>query len=194
MRSSGAGEHGIKAAELVTQRLRLRPWREDDLDGFAALNADPRVMEHYPAILARAESDALARRIIAHFEAHGFGLFAVEIPGRSAFAGYVGLRRVSAALPFAPAVEIAWRLAHVHWGQGYASEAAREALRFGFSELQLERILAYTTPVNLRSRAVMAAIGLTRVIGGDFDHPALPDGHPLKKHLLYEACAPARGV
>ena len=166
----------------------LRPWCDADLPSFAEINADPEVMAYMPARLTRAESDDQAAYIRRHFEDHGFGMFALE--RLSQFIGFVGLDHVRDAMPFAPAVQIAWRLHRAHWGQSYASEAAREVLRFAFEALKLDKVVSYTTPENLRSRAVMAAIGLNRVIGGDFDHPALAEGHPLRRHVLYEAKAP----
>ena len=119
-------------ATITTARLRLRPWRDEDLPAFAALNADPRVMEHFPGTLGRAESDALAGRIRDHFEARGFGLWAVEVSGGAAFIGFVGLAVPPFAAHFTPCVEIGWRLAAEHWGKGYATEAAAAALDHGF--------------------------------------------------------------
>lgn len=170
---------------LRTPRLVLRPWHGADLEPFAALNADPEVMEHFPGALSRRESDAAARRIQSHFEERGFGLWAVEICGVSRFAGFIGLAVPRFEAHFTPCVEIGWRLARAHWGHGYASEGAREALRFGFDELGLEEIVAYTVPTNRRSRAVMERLGMKRDPRDDFEHPSLPAGHPLRRHVLY---------
>jgi RimJ/RimL family protein N-acetyltransferase len=171
--------------ELSTARLRLRRWLPDDRTPFAALNADPRVMEHFPATLSREESDARAARIEAHFEQHGFGLWAAEIPEVTPFAGFVGLSVPTFEAHFTPCVEIGWRLAAEHWGQGYATEAARAVLAFGFEALGLEEIVSSTVPANLRSRRVMEKIGMIHDAAGDFDHPALPEGHALRRHVLY---------
>lgn len=171
--------------ELVTKRLRLRAWRAGDLEPFAALNADPGVMEHFPAPLDRAESDALAAGIQAHFAERGFGLWAVEAPGEIPFAGFVGLSVPRRALPFTPCVEVGWRLARHCWGRGYATEAARAALSFGFGTLGLEEIVSFTAAGNLRSRGVMERLGMSRDEADDFDHPALPEGHRLRRHVLY---------
>ena len=171
--------------ELRTARLRLRVWTAADLAPFADLNADPRVMEHFPAPLSRAESDALAARIAAHFAAHGFGLWAVEVPGVTAFIGFVGLAVPSFTAPFTPCVEIGWRLAAAHWGAGYATEGARAALDFGFGSLGLDEIVSFTVPANQRSRRVMERLGMHRAPEDDFDHPLLPPGHPLRPHVLY---------
>lgn len=179
---------------LRTARLVLRPWRPDDLDAFAALNADPAVMEHFPAPLDRAESDALAARIAAHFDRHGYGLWAVEEPGVCAFAGYVGLAWRDFPAPFTPAVEIGWRLARECWGRGYATEAGRRVLDFAFDEAGLDEVVSFTVPANRRSRAVMERLGLARDPDGDFDHPVLPDGHPLRRHVLYRIRPPVRHV
>ncbi|MFZ1429726.1 MAG: GNAT family N-acetyltransferase [Geminicoccaceae bacterium] len=170
---------------ITTARLRLRLWREQDLPAFAALNADPRVMEHFPGTLSSTDSDAMAARHRAHLAAHGFGLWAVEVPGRAAFIGCVGLAVPRFAAHFTPCVEIGWRLAAEHWGQGYATEAAAAVLGHAFGRLGLEQVVSFTVPANLRSRRVMERLGMTRAPADDFDHPSLPEGHPLRPHLLY---------
>jgi len=171
--------------EIRTSRLWLRPWREEDREAFAALNADPVVMEHFPAVLSRAESDALAERIEAHFAEHGFGLWAVEVPGSVPFAGFIGLSIPSFQAHFTPCVEVGGRLRRDSWGKGYATEGARAALRFGFERLGLEEIVGFTVPANLRSRRIMERIGMQYSPADDFDHPLLPPGHLLRRHILY---------
>jgi ribosomal-protein-alanine N-acetyltransferase len=171
--------------ELATERLLLRRWTSADRETFAALNADPRVAEHLPGPLSRSESDALAARIEAHFEEHGFGLWAVEVPGVAPFAGFVGLSVPAFQSHFTPCVEIGWRLAARHWGRGYASEAAHAALAFGFGRLGLGEVVSFTVPGNARSRRVMERIGMRHDPKDDFDHPAFPDGHRLRRHVLY---------
>ena len=170
---------------LTTARLRLRQWREEDLAPFAALNADPQVMEFFPKVLTRAESDAVAGRIRDHFVRHGFGLWAVEAPGAADFVGFVGLAVPSFDAHFTPCVEIGWRLAREHWGHGYATEAATAALAFGFVDRALEEIVAFTVPANIPSRRVMGRLGMRRLPADDFEHPAIADGHPLRAHVLY---------
>jgi RimJ/RimL family protein N-acetyltransferase len=170
---------------LIGERVLLRPWRESDLAPFAALNADPRVMTFMPGRLTRADSDRLALRIARHFRQHGFGLWAVELMGEAPFIGCVGLAVPGFQAPFTPCVEIGWRLAHDHWGRGYAGEAARVALGVGFGDFGLERIVSFTTRDNKRSRQVMERLGMTHSLAEDFDHPALPTGHPLRPHVLY---------
>jgi RimJ/RimL family protein N-acetyltransferase len=171
--------------ELRTDRLRLRRWCAADREPFAALNADPRVMEHFPALLSREESDARADRIEVHFDQHGFGLWAVEIVGVAPFAGFIGLSIPRFEAHFMPCVEIGWRLAAEHWGRGFATEGARAALAFGFETLRLEEIVSYTATGNLRSRRVMEKLGMTHDPSDDFDHPLLPAGHPLRRHVFY---------
>ena len=170
---------------IATSRLRLRPWHNGDLPAFAALNADPRVMEHFPERLDRPASDALAARIRAHFAAHGFGFWAVEVPGGASFIGFVGLAVPGFQAPFTPCVEIGWRLAAAHWGRGYATEAAAAALAYGFARRGLEEIVSFTATTNLRSQRVMTRLGMTRSPADDFEHPSLPAGHPLRPHVLY---------
>ena len=171
--------------ELATERLHLRPWRAADREPFARLNADARVMEHYASVLSREESDALAERIERHFEKQGYSLWAVEIPGVVPFAGFVGLSIPRFEAHFTPCVEIGWRLAREHWGQGYATEGARCVLEFGFGALRLAEIVSYTVPGNLRSRRVMEKLGMLRNPEDDFDHPLLSEGHRLRRHVLY---------
>jgi ribosomal-protein-alanine N-acetyltransferase len=147
-------------------------------------------MEHFPGTMTRAESDAHVDAIVEHFAARGYGLWAVEVPGEAEFIGFVGLSVPRFQAHFTPAVEVGWRLATFAWGRGYATEAAREALRFGFEEAGLAEIVSFTAPVNERSRAVMRRIGMTHDPAGDFDHPALPPGHRLRRHVLYRLSSP----
>jgi RimJ/RimL family protein N-acetyltransferase len=177
--------------ELRTDRLLLRPWRPDDRAAFARMNADPRVVEFLAGALSPEQSDALVDRIEAHFEQHGFGLWALEVPGVTPFAGFIGLAIPRFEAHFTPCTEIGWRLDAEHWNRGYATEGARAALRFGFEALNLEHIVSFTAVANRRSRRVMEKIGMTRSPGDDFDHPALPAGHPLRRHVLYRIAAPA---
>lgn len=176
---------------LETPRLRLRQWRDEDFAPFAALNADPQVMAHFPAPLERAQSDALAARCRELIDAQGWGFWATEIKATGEFIGFVGLHRPTAELPFSPCVEIGWRLARRFWQQGYASEAARAALHFAFDDLTLDEVVAFTALGNLRSQAVMTRLGMQRA-ATTFEHPAVPAGHPLREHCLYrltrEAC------
>lgn len=177
-------------SEIRTDRLLLRRWTPEDRAPFAAMNADPRVMEHFPALLSREESDALASRIEAHFEQHGFGLWAVQIVDAAPFAGFIGLSIPRFEAHFTPCVEIGWRLAADCWGQGYATEGARAALAIGFESLRLDEIVSFTAVGNLRSRRVMEKIGMMNDPGGEFDHPVLPPGHRLRRHVLYRISRP----
>lgn len=170
---------------LATERVRLRAWRAADRAPFAALNADARVMEFFPRPLDRAESDALVSRIGEHFARHGFGLWAVEVPGVADFIGCVGLSVPTFQAHFTPCVEVGWRLAPEHWGHGYATEAARAVLAFGFHEAALGDIVSFTASANWPSRRVMERLGMTRADSDDFEHPTLPDGHRLRSHVLY---------
>ena len=147
-------------------------------------------MEHFPAPLSREESDAGAARIEAHFDQHGFGLWAVEIIGVASFAGFIGLCVPRCEAHFTPCVEIGWRLAAEYWGQGLATEGARAALVFGFEQLQLDEALSFTVPGNLRSRRVMEKLGMTHDPQDDFNHPLLPSGHRLSRHVLYRLARP----
>lgn len=169
--------------EPESTRIRLRQWQAADFAPFARLNADPQVMEYFPASLSTAESDALAARCQALIAERGWSFWAAELKATGAFLGFVGLHNPSAALPCSPCVEVGWRLAREHWGKGYATEAARAALRTGFEALALPEIVAFTTLGNLRSQAVMQRLGMVR--DGTFVHPALPQDSPLREHCLY---------
>jgi len=182
--TDGAGAI-IPVPELRSERLLLRQWREDDLEPFAALNADPRVMEFFVSRLSRAQSEAMVERIRRHFVERGFGLWAVEVPGLAPFAGFVGLKYPHLPAPLVPAVEVGWRLAFEHWGHGYATEAARAVLAAGFNRLGLDEIVSITTTTNVRSRQVMEKLGLRHAPADDFDHPSIAEGHPFRRHVLY---------
>jgi RimJ/RimL family protein N-acetyltransferase len=171
--------------ELFTQRALLRRWQAGDLEPCAAMNADPLVMEHFPALLSRRDSAAFIARMERSFEDCGYGLWAVELPGEAPFVGCVGLLPVGEDLPFAPAVEVGWRLARSHWGRGLAAEAASAAIAFAFDRLRLRELVAYTAERNERSRRLMQRLGMRRDPAADFAHPELPVGHPLAPHVLY---------
>ncbi len=171
--------------EIETHRLVLRRWTSADLEPFAALNADPRVMQFFPATLSCAETELMIAAIEKRFAQHGFGLWATELKKTKSFIGFVGLSVPTYPLPFSPCVEIGWRLAFDHWGKGYAQEGASAVLTFGFETIHLLEIVSFTAVDNLRSRHVMERIGMTHDERDDFDHPNLPEKHPLRRHVLY---------
>ncbi len=170
---------------IETERLLLRPWRDADLEPFAALNADPRVMEYFPSTLSRPESERFIARVRAHMDQYGYGFWALELKGSASFIGFAGLGVVPFVAHFTPAVEIGWRLAHASWSQGYASEAARASLCFAFLKQGLGEVVSFTVSANCRSRAVMERIGMHHTAADDFDHPRISEGHPLRRHVLY---------
>ena len=165
--------------ELDTPRLRLRVWQARHIPPFAALNADPEVMAYFPSTLDRAASDAIVDAAQARFAERGWGNWALARRDGGGFIGFAGLSVPQRVLPFGPCVEVGWRLARSAWGQGYATEAGREALRFGFEVLGLPEVVSFTTLANQRSRAVMVRLGLTDA-GRNFEHPGVPEGHPLR--------------
>jgi RimJ/RimL family protein N-acetyltransferase len=175
---------------LRTERLLLRRWRDSDREPFAALNADPEVMEHFVRPLDRAGSDALVDRIEASFEEHGYGLWAVSpLDEPDALAGFTGLAVPNFDAHFTPAVEVGWRLARPYWGRGYATEAARAAAAYAFGEAGLTELVSFTPTTNLRSTAVMRRLGMTHDPADDFDHPNVPADHPLHRFVLYRLTA-----
>jgi RimJ/RimL family protein N-acetyltransferase len=170
---------------IQTERLLLRRWRESDRLPFQVINADARVMDFFPEPLKSQESDALFDRAQDHFNRHGFGPLAVEHRQTKSFIGFIGLSVPAFDAPFMPAVEIGWRLAFEHWGQGLATEGALAVLNYGFNGLGLKQVVSFTVPANLRSRRVMEKLGMTHDPADDFDHPNLSQGHPLRRHVLY---------
>jgi RimJ/RimL family protein N-acetyltransferase len=176
---------------ITTEHLILRRWLPEDRAPFAALNADPRVMEFQTSLLSRDQSDAFVNRIEEHFLEHGFGLFAAELQpsttGLGRFIGFIGLQIPGFEAPFTPCVEIGWRLAADVWGQGLATEGARGVLKHSFEVIGLEEVVSFTAVINTRSQRVMQKIGMKHDPAEDFDHPRLPEGHTLRRHVLYRA-------
>ncbi len=180
------------APELTTARLRLRRWRETDLDAFAIMNADVRVMEFFPKTLDRSESDALAARIRLQLEKKAFGLWAVEVAGECPFIGFAGLSEPIFKANFTPCVEIGWRLAPAYWRKGYALEASQRVISYAFHDLSLSELVSFTSVANLPSQRLMQRLGFTSLASENFDHPSLPERHPLKPHVLYRLSAPGQ--
>ena len=175
----------VPAIEVQSRRLSLRPWKDADRAPFAALNADPEVMRHFPAPWPAEQSNRLIDTWLAQFDAQGWSNWAVDLERTGEFIGFIGLTVPRHQLPCSPCVEIGWRLARAHWHQGYATEGARAALRVGFEQLGLAEIISFTARPNLPSRAVMERIGM-RDSGADFEHPGVPEGHALRLHCLYK--------
>lgn len=173
-----------KVIEFETERLRLRQWLTQDKLPFAALNADPKVMAYFPALLDRETSDAMADRCQALITERGWGFWAAELKQTQQFIGFVGLHIPAPELPFSPCVEIGWRLAYPFWGKGLATEAAKGSLRVGFANLKLPEIVAFTAVANQRSRSLMIRLGM-RETDEYFEHPHVPKENPLRKHCLY---------
>lgn len=170
---------------VETARLWLRPWVEADLAPFAAMGRDPRVMAHFPSLLFDHQSRDMAVRIMNHIGEYGFGFWAIERKADRRFLGFCGLQTVVFDAPVKGEVEIGWRLAHAHWNQGYAREAAEGALRHGLAVLGLPRIVSFTVPDNVRSWGLMERLGMVRAPELDFEHPALAPGHRLRPHICY---------
>jgi ribosomal-protein-alanine N-acetyltransferase len=174
---------------LQGPRVRLRQWEDRDCGSFAELNADPVAMQYFPSVLTRAESDAVVERLRAVIEEKGWGFWCLEIDGHCA--GFTGLNLPTFDAPFMPAMEIGWRMLPRYWGRGYATEAARLSLDYGFGVLNANEIVAFTPLANARSRAVMERLGMRRDSAGDFDHPRVAVGHPLRRHVLYRISRPS---
>ena len=171
--------------ELQTKRLILRQWKSEDYEAFSKLNADPKVMEYFPSILTKVQSDVMASTLKALISQNGWGFWVLEERKTGFFVGTLGLHEPSDNLPFLPCVEIGWRLAHEHWGKGYATEAGLEVLRFAFEVLELEEVVSFTAVVNKRSSALMERLGMKNAYA-NFEHSALPVGHRLCEHVLYK--------
>ena len=172
-------------SSIETARLVLRCWKAGDREPFARLNADPRVMRFFPSTLSRAESDEMAERIERGFSECGWGLYAAESRESGEFLGFIGLSVPGFVAHFTPCVEIGWRLAADSWNRGLATEGARAVAAHAFETLKIPELVSFTTESNLASRRVMEKIGMTRDPADDFDYPRLPEGHPLRRHVLY---------
>ncbi|MBP0466507.1 GNAT family N-acetyltransferase [Roseomonas sp. PWR1] len=178
----------MRPVTLQGTRISLRPWRREDLDPLFAINGDAESMRHFASVMTRAQSDAWAERLQTHFEQHGWGFWVVEETGGAPFLGVVGLMHIPWEAPFTPAVEIGWRIHPAHRRRGFAREAARMALGFAFGTLRLAEVVAFTVPGNAASWRLMERLGMAAA--GEFDHPRLPEDHPLRRHLLYRIAAP----
>jgi RimJ/RimL family protein N-acetyltransferase len=174
-------------SEPKPERLLLRQWRDNDLEPYAAMNADPEVMRHFPALLTRAESAASMKRLRRAIDERGWGLWVVEVDGK--FAGFTGLNPTTFVAPFTPCVEVAWRLYREFWGRSLAYRAATQAIQFGFASLKLPELVSFTAVGNERSRRLMERLGFNHDPTQDFDHPLVPEGHALRRHVLYRMTA-----
>ncbi len=177
--------------ELHTQRCVLRQWRDDDFAPWAEMNADREVRRYFPSVLDAEQAAAEAGRCRDAIAQRGWGMWALEIPGEFRFAGFVGLNVPHYDAPFVPAVEIGWRLPRAAWDRGFATEAARAALEFAFKHLALREVIAIAVPSNEASLRVMQRLSMLRDATGDFEHPRVEAGHPLRRHVLYRTAAPA---
>lgn len=175
----------LQITELKTERLLLRKWRDDDLTDFAALNADPEVMEFFADVLDTKESNELAKEIIKRINENGWGFWAVELLSDNSFIGFVGLNKPSYDVPVDLCIEIGWRLAKKYWGHGYATEAAKASLEFAFNELKLDKVYSFASVGNKRSCAVMERLNMVDT-NTPFQHPMIPEGSPLREHVLYK--------
>ena len=175
----------MAAPNLETKRLLLRHWKVEDLPLFAAMNADPYVMEYFPKMLSPEESNRLAQKIQQELEEKQYGLWAVEVKNETPFIGFVGLHFQDFEAPFTPCIEIGWRLAHQYWRKGYAYEAASKVVSYAFESLKLEELVAFTLPSNTSSRRLMEKLGMTYDPKDDFENSKLPEGHPMRPHVLY---------
>ncbi len=170
---------------LKTERLILRPWRASDLEAFAVINADKKVMEFIPKSLTRQESDALVKAFEEEWKQRHYGRWAIEVPNVADFIGYVGFHYYDFPAKFTPCVEIGWRLSADHWGKGYATEAAKAALDYGFHQLNMKENYAFTFQGNENSRKLMERLGMTYEPELQFEHPDLPSGHPMGIYVVY---------
>lgn len=165
-----------------TDRLHLRSWRDEDLEGLTAMNADPKVMEHFPIPLTASESASFLQRLKKHEQDHGFTVWAVGTD-EAPFIGFCGGLWTDPEYSFAPAIELIWRFRCEFWGQGYASEAAKAAIKDVFTYRKIDSLVAFTAETNVRSWKLMERLRMRR--NEDFAHPKLPKNSPLSLHRLY---------
>ncbi len=172
---------------IETDRLRLRRWKNTDLETMSRINADPRVMEFFPSTMSLEQTESMIARIETEITEKGFGSWAVERKSDRSLIGFIGLHAPHYTTPFTPCIEIGWRLASTCWGHGYATEGATQVLRYAANVLHLPEVVSFATVANVRSRRVMEKIGMIRDLDGDFDHPLVDENHPLKRHVLYRS-------
>jgi RimJ/RimL family protein N-acetyltransferase len=170
---------------IATERLILRGWRDADREPFHAMGNDPEVMRYLGPPMSREASDGAIDRQNALQEALGHCFWAIERREDGAFLGFCGLKPGLESTPIADDIEIGWRLRRDAWGQGYAREAAQASLAWAWANLDVRRVIAITVPPNARSWGLMERLGMTRDPAGDFDHPAVAMGNPLRRHLTY---------
>jgi len=175
----------VKISELQTKRLALRQWQPSDHPLFAEINEDSEVMAHYPKILNNEESNSLANKLEDLIAKRGWGFWAVELKSNKQFIGFVGLHNPEVVLPFTPCTEIGWRLSKKYWGKGYATEAANAALKYAFETLQIEEVVSFTSPQNIKSISVMERLNMVDT-QQNFEHPTIPFGHKLREQVLYK--------
>lgn len=175
----------MQSTFIETDRLILRTWREENLLPFSRLNADSRVMEYFPSTLTFDQTKSFLEMLKTRQEEDGFSFLAAELKSTGEFIGMIGLNRPRYQTPFTPCVEIGWRIAFEHWNNGYATEGATACLAYGFENLNLDEIVSFTASTNLKSQRIMEKIGMQRNPTGDFNHPNVPEGHPLSLHVLY---------
>lgn len=182
----------VEVPVIETARLRLREWRDADIEPWVAMNADPRVMEFFPQTYDRPQSEEVARRLRGLLESNGFGWWIAETKDDGVFHGAIALQMVPFDARFTPALEVGWRLPVASWGNGFATEGGAAAIRFARERLGYDEVVAMTASINLRSRRVMERLGMTHDPNDDFDHPRLEEGHPLRPHVLYRIGAASR--
>lgn len=173
-----------KKYEFKSKRLRFRRWIEEDRKSFSILNADEAVMEFFPELLTKEESDLFVDKIEDHFNKYGYGLWAVELIENSRFIGYIGFFNAEFESEFTPCIEIGWRLSKEYWNKGYATEGAKACLNYGFNLLHFESVHSFTAKINTKSINVMEKIGLEKQ--SEFDHTKVDKNSNLKLHVLYK--------
>jgi RimJ/RimL family protein N-acetyltransferase len=175
---------------IETPRLLLRQWRDADLEPWAEMSADLRVMEFLGAPLDAARAIAIGKSLAERHERDGYGWWVVEVKDGPPFAGLIALQDVPFEAHFTPALEVGWRLAAPHWGNGYATEGAAAAIAFAFDELDRSEVVAMTAKRNLQSQRVMQRLGMTCDPADDFDNPRVAEGSALRPHVLYRIYRP----
>ena len=179
-----------KKIHIETERLILREWEESDLKDFARMNGDPMVMQYLPRLLDEKASKRHIKEFQKHFKKYGYGLYVLELKDTGEFVGFTGLKNLEIDVPFAPAVELAWRIDYEYWGKGYGSEAAKAVMEYAFNDLGMKELIAFTVYDNERTIHLMDKLGFEYQEGKDFDYPALKKGHPLGRFVLYKAKKP----
>ncbi len=169
---------------FISERLGFRNWLTEDIEILSALNADSEVMEFFPSIQTREQSEKFIAQMQNEFGEKGFCYFAVDQLDTNELIGFIGIHEHTFESDFTPCIDIGWRLKRSVWYQGFATEGAKRVLEYAFNELKIEKIVSFTPIINTPSENVMKKLGLKRL--RTFDFPLFKNDDRLRECVMYE--------